>query len=595
MNIISPIFCVLLAVSFCFCFCFSSSSYSAEPVRIGALAFASPDAVSHRWQPTFDRVSEQTGLTFDLIPLTPTQLNEYVANKKLDFIIGNALTTVEFKKDFGVSQLLTLVPDHHERPERAVGSALITRANVKVDNFSDLKHLTVISSDPKAFGGFQIMAGEMANHELNPFNDLGKLTFVGFPQSKLLNLLIDGTADVAILPTCVLEAAVKDNEIAPGVLKVVLSTPHKDFECQSSSRLYPSYALSKLGHVDHKLATQIVAAMLTIKASDKAAAKGRYQYWSAPVNDSHVFHLLKQLNQWPFVTNWDRLVKDAVPWTFAIFLALLLGYLHHLRVKRLVVLRTRALSDEMEQHKNTQKTLFEQQKQFYKAQRVLLTGEMASGIAHELNQPLAGIRYLTQGCIYRITDEQLELKTALEKTIQQVDRAQSTIKRFRQFCHQSSQFERCDITSLIEDVLKLMQPDFNRLSISPSLHFAKIEIEADVSLLQQVLVNLIRNALDAMETVSAAKLSITVKELDKQAVITIQDNGIGLSDQALERLFFPFETTKEHGLGLGMVVCKRIIEEHGGVINASNKPIDQLGNLTKGLVISIHLPMKART
>ncbi|MCJ8304942.1 ATP-binding protein, partial [Shewanella sp.] len=455
-----------------------------------------------------------------------------------------------------------------------------------------LKNLSVISSDPKAFGGFQIMAGELATHELNLFKDVGKLTFVGFPQGKLLDYIAEGKADIAILPTCVLESAVKEKKIAPGVLKVALTSPHKDFECQSSSRLYPSYALSKLGHTDHKLATNIVTSMLSIKAEDREAKLGRYQYWSTPVKDSHVFHLLKSLNQWPFVTNWDRLAKDAVPWTFAIGFILLLGYLHHLRVKRLVVLRTRALSDEMEQHKSTQKALFEQQRQFYKAQRVLLTGEMASGIAHELNQPLAGIRYLAQGCIYRLEEEQTELKTALSKTIQQVDRAQNTINRFRQFCQQASLFESCELHILIQDVLNLMQPDFNRMKINPILTLHEIKIEADTSLLQQVFVNLLRNSLDAMETVSSPQLSITLSIENEQALIIIQDNGIGLSDSALERLFFPFETTKENGLGLGMVVCKRIIEEHRGLISASNKPKDSSGKALKGLAITISLPIK---
>ncbi|MBL4816034.1 MAG: PhnD/SsuA/transferrin family substrate-binding protein, partial [Shewanella sp.] len=547
---------------------------------------------SQRWQPTFDRVTRDTGIQFNLLPLTPKQLSEFVANDKLDFIIGNALTTVEFKKDFGVSHLLTLVPDQHARPEYAVGSALIARQSLQVTHFSDLKNLSLISSDPKAFGGFQIMAGELATHELNLFKDVGKLTFVGFPQGKLLDYIAEGKADIAILPTCVLESAVKEKKIDPGVLKVVLTSPHKDFECQSSSRLYPSYALSKLGHTDHKLATHIVTSMLSIKAEDMEAKLGRYQYWSTPVKDSHVFHLLKSLNQWPFVTNWDRLAKDAVPWTFAIGFILLLGYLHHLRVKRLVVLRTRALSDEMEQHKSTQKALFEQQRQFYKAQRVLLTGEMASGIAHELNQPLAGIRYLAQGCIYRLEEEQTELKTALSKTIQQVDRAQNTIKRFRQFCQQASLFESCELHILIQDVLNLMQPDFNRMKISPILTLHEIKIEADTSLLQQVFVNLLRNSLDAMETVSSPQLSITLSIENEQALIIIQDNGIGLSDSALERLFFPFETTKENGLGLGMVVCKRIIEEHRGLISASNKPKDSSGKALKGLAITISLPIK---
>ncbi|MGM8892284.1 histidine kinase dimerization/phospho-acceptor domain-containing protein, partial [Psychrobacter sp. 1Y1] len=150
-------------------------------------------------------------------------------------------------------------------------------------------------------------------------------------------------------------------------------------------------------------------------------------------------------------------------------IVLLLGYIYHLRVKRLVVLRTQDLQAEVEQHTQTQKALLEQTKQFYKAQRVLLTGEMASGIAHELNQPLAGIRYLTQGCIYRLSDDQADLKDAMTKAIQQVDRAQATIKRFRHFCQQPSVMTQCSLNQILDDTLSLMAAEFARMLITPAI------------------------------------------------------------------------------------------------------------------------------
>lgn len=572
---------ILLLTSLLSCF---SYAHGHEPVRIGVLSFASPDTVYQRWAPTFDRVAADTGHTFSVLPLTPGELQESVANDKLDFIIGNALTTVTFKKDYGVSNLLSLVPNYHSDPDHAVGSSLITRSSLNIDDIGQLSTMSVVSSDPNAFGGFQILAGELASHSINPFKDFKKLTFVGFPQDKLLNLLLDKEADVAILPSCVLESAIEKGLVPESALKVVLQKEEPNFECAVSSSLYPSYAFSKLGHTDHVLATRVVKSLLTITNKDKEAIYGRYQYWSAPVNDREVFRLLRTLNRWPFVTNWEFLLKGAVPWVIGALILLLLGYLHHLRVKRLVVLRTRALSSEMEQHKQTQKELFEQQKQFYKAQRVLLTGEMASGIAHELNQPLAGIRYLTQGCLYRLTPEQGELNSALNKAIEQVDRAQSTIKRFRQFCQQPSVYEQCDLKSLIEETLNLMAPEFKRMHLSPKLSLERVTTIADISLIQQVLVNLIRNALDAMESEPVPQLGIQLLVEDKHAVIIIEDSGIGLSEEALNRLFFPFETSKEKGLGLGMVICKRIVEEHGGQIHAVN--------LIKGLKITVSLPIK---
>jgi len=87
-----------------------------------------------------------------------------------------------------------------------------------------------------------------------------------------------------------------------------------------------------------------------------------------------------------------------------------------------------------------------------------------------------------------------------------------------------------------------------------------------------------------MESEPVPQLGIQLLVEDKHAVIIIEDSGIGLSEEALNRLFFPFETSKEKGLGLGMVICKRIVEEHGGQIHAVN--------LIKGLKITVSLPIK---
>ncbi|WP_447173192.1 sensor histidine kinase [Shewanella sp. 0m-8] len=578
-------------------FCSISDAYAAQstqasPVRVGVLAFTHPDTVEKRWQPTIDKLEDDLNHPFELVALTPTQLDQDVAQGKLDFLITNALTAVSYKKDYGTSSILTLVSLNNKQPTLSVGSALVTRADVDVSNMADLKYLTAVSTDKQAFGGFQIFAGEMAHNGLNPFSDFKQLNFVGFPQQKLLNLVLDGKADIAILPTCVLENAVSKGEIAPNSLHVVLTKPQTHFNCQSSSALYPYYSFSKLGKTDHLLATRVVRSLLSITKDEPAAIIGRYDSWSATVNDSEVFKLLKQLQQWPFVTNWTSIFKSALPWVIVVLIVLLLGYIYHLRVKRLVVLRTQDLQAEVEQHTQTQKALLEQTKQFYKAQRVLLTGEMASGIAHELNQPLAGIRYLTQGCIYRLSDDQADLKDAMTKAIQQVDRAQATIKRFRHFCQQPSVMTQCSLNQILDDTLSLMAAEFARMQITPAISCEQVELLADPSLLQQVLVNIIRNALDAMEASSDPKLSISLTKDRQKAHIVFIDNGCGLSDIALERLFFPFETSKENGLGLGMVICKRIIEEHDGQIKATSNFNQDTLPPQAGLTMTITLPIK---
>ncbi|MGI2258214.1 sensor histidine kinase [Shewanella sp. GXUN23E] len=557
-----------------------------DDIQIGVAAFADPLAVEDRWQPTADYLAKQLRQPVSLKVLPPDELEDAVAREEVDFLISNAITTVAFKKDYGISQLLTLVGTQTASPEHSVGSAIIARSNAVPTDWQELRHRKIISSSPEAFGGYQIFVGELAQHGMDVKRDLLQFSFEGFPQEDLLKQVYQGRADIAVLPACVLETAEARGDIPKGALQVALTKPteqlQSDFPCAVSTLLYPGYALSKLGHTDHLVASSVVKALLALDEADSASQLGRYRHWTVPVDDRQVFALLKTLQQWPFVTNWDKLLHTALPWLLGGGILLLLGGLHHLWVQRLVGIRTRALQAEMQLHKQTQQALLDQQKQFYKAQRVLLTGEMASGISHELKQPLAGIRYLTQGCLYRLQDSETPLSGALTKVLNQVDRAQETINRLREFCHRDSERCRCDLRTLLDETLNLMQPDFKRLKLVPRVNTVQALVDVDPVLIQQVLVNLIRNSLDAMEQVAEPALVLELSVNNKWAQLAITDNGKGLTREQHERLFMPFETSKPKGTGLGMVICKRIVEEHQGLLEA--RP------LTPGLCITVSLP-----
>lgn len=554
----------------------------ASPVKVGVAAFANPASVAARWQPTIDYLSDTLGRQFSLTVLSPVEQQQAVANDQIDFLISNPVSTVTFKQDFGINQLLSLVGSHASKPEQTVGSAIISRQGEAPTDWEALKNLKIVSSAPEAFGGFQIFAGALAAKDIDAQKDLKNFSFRGFPQENLLKLVLSGEADIAILPTCVLENAVTKGDIPKHSLTVALTESHIDYPCHTSTPLYPGYAFSRLGHTDHQLGASLVKALLSMEANHPAKTAGRYQYWTVPVDDRQVFALLKTLQRWPFVTNWERLLQSALPWLLGGGIIFLLGGLHHLWVQRLVHVRTRALQTEMQDHSKTQQALLDQQKQFFKAQRVLLTGEMASGISHELKQPLAGIRYLTQGCLYRLKGSEPELQTAMHKVIEQVDRAQDTINRLRSFCQQDSQRCRLDLSQLLDETLNLMRPDFKRIKLEPKLELQPGQVYADPSLMQQVIVNLIRNSLDAMDETQAPKLEITLKSLSETVIMEIIDNGKGLSDSQLERLFMPFETSKPQGTGLGMVICKRIVEEHQGQLEAVR--------LEQGLCMRLSLP-----
>jgi|GEM_PF-1255928 len=237
--------------------------------------------------------------------------------------------------------------------------------------------------------------------------------------------------------------------------------------------------------------------------------------------------------------------------------------------------------------------------------RLSTMGEMATAMAHELNQPLAAISNYTMGCVRRLRagdpPAQPELIKALEAAAQEAQRAGGIIKRLRSFVRKrrpDDPIDRVEIDpgEIFAEVVRLASSEIRsrsvelRQTISP--HLPKVRV--DLIQIEQVLLNLIRNALDAMESrpagervltltaegVAAAEFPSQDSASDQAADPTepaavrfaVQDTGTGLDETILGHLFEPFATTKPHGMGFGLVISRSIIEAHGGSLQGANHP-----------------------
>ncbi|HSC75524.1 MAG TPA: ATP-binding protein [Pseudomonadales bacterium] len=211
--------------------------------------------------------------------------------------------------------------------------------------------------------------------------------------------------------------------------------------------------------------------------------------------------------------------------------------------------------------------------------RLSTMGEMAAGIAHEINQPLAAISAYAQGC-KRMLDAGLtniaELNDPLEKIATQAIRAGEVIRRLRSFIKKSaSELELMDANELVSEVVQLAEVDARKHGIPVYLHLARhlSEVRVDPVQLQQVILNLIRNALEAMEQTPRDRARVdvyTAQEESGQVSIRVVDTGPGLSEDVLKRVFDPFFTTKSTGMGMGLSISHSIITAHGGQLSASN-------------------------
>ncbi|MFV0679433.1 PAS domain-containing sensor histidine kinase [Ottowia sp.] len=216
--------------------------------------------------------------------------------------------------------------------------------------------------------------------------------------------------------------------------------------------------------------------------------------------------------------------------------------------------------------------------------RLITMGEMASSVAHELNQPLTAISNYCTGMISRIRSGQISedaLLGALEKTARQAQRAGQVVQHIRSFVRRSEpRREWADIAVIVEQVLELADIELRRRQVRLTHHLARDlpALHVDPILIEQVLINLIKNSAESIDTARRAPgnrtvdLRVTQRDIDGMPAVqfAVTDTGRGLPPEVQRRLYEAFFSTKNEGLGIGLNLCRSIVEAHQGRIEADN-------------------------
>ena len=198
--------------------------------------------------------------------------------------------------------------------------------------------------------------------------------------------------------------------------------------------------------------------------------------------------------------------------------------------------------------------------------------EMASGMAHEISQPLAAIVNYTQGCVRYLENghDPSQLTEIMQKTVSQAERAGEVIHRLKNFfCKGQLVKTTCKINSIIRESSSFIRNELNSSKTKVDFELAKELplVSADKIQIQQVILNLMQNAIDAMKELSQRDRRIHIKTnpVDANTIeITVSDSGPGFSKEIITKVFKPFFTTKAHGRGMGLAICRSIIEAHRG-------------------------------
>jgi two-component system, LuxR family, sensor kinase FixL len=235
---------------------------------------------------------------------------------------------------------------------------------------------------------------------------------------------------------------------------------------------------------------------------------------------------------------------------------------------------------DLSEHHEREQLLHEVQSELLHMSRLSTMGQMASTLAHELNQPLAAISNYLQGSrrlLEQATDERsAQLRDALDRAGEQALRTGQIIRRLRDFVARGEPEWR------IESIKRLLEEASALALVAAKEHAIRVTFQLDPSVdlvlvdkiqVEQVLLNLLRNALEAMERSERRELAIsTAPAVQDMIEVSVADTGTGIDPEVMQQLFRPFVTTKRQGMGIGLSISRTIVESHGGEIKAEPNP-----------------------
>ncbi|HTY04510.1 MAG TPA: ATP-binding protein, partial [Rhodocyclaceae bacterium] len=365
--------------------------------------------------------------------------------------------------------------------------------------------------------------------------------------------------------------------------RVLAPRPQPGFACMTSTPLYPDWPFAATSTVDRELARAVTVALLSLPPSEDGVA------WDVPADYQSVHELFQELMIGPYAhlrTSTIEGLAKRYRTTILVVLALLAGIVVHVvRVEYLVSRRTAEL-------RAAQARAQELQRESEHMARLSILGEMSGTLAHELNQPLTTIATYAQGLERHCAAGEINCELvahANREIVAQTERASGVIRRVRAFARKRiATRESKPLAETVREAVGMfsaMLPELPPVLIDNRLP-ANTTVEADHLQLQQVLLNLLKNAADASSELPWERRVITVviARRDGALAIDVADRGPGVSAETLARLFDPFFTTKPDGLGLGLAICKSIIEAHGGHLSAQPR------EPSPGLVFHFTLP-----
>lgn len=562
-------------------------SSTEPPIRIGVLQTEHLDETASAQAILLDKLRRDFHpRIINLEYLDWKGLENAIKGRSLDLILVNSpfYSTIEHEK--GVKPLVGLIRRGAVDADHMLAGTLVTGKDNKEGSLSSVrgKELYLAASTNESNIVFRHYLQEKGLDEKRFFS---KIHEVKGGVDEVFKILEKHPDAVGLLPACVLEEAAEFRKMEISNLKVIDEKFGNGLDCKRTTDVYPGWVLASIKQDDMSLVHKATASALTTVMADSL-------HWGfPPTNFTSIRNALIDLKYGPYAHMDSLRLTEVVYahryWVVGIFGSIVLIIIHSFILGIQVRRKTRNIELLMEEKIKISKEIAEAKEKIQSMEKFESVNQMSSMLAHELKQPLGAIRNYSRGLIRRADKNSIDkdvLCSALTVIVNQSDKAVSIVDQVRKYAKNTS-IERkiLDLNVVVAEAVKTFQ---NSYEYSVSVKFKESEkplsVEINALEFQLVIINLLKNAAEAISTLNSPEINVQIKRVDNNAVVSVKDNGKIYSAQEIEQFFRPMFTTKTKGMGLGLTIVSCIVEGHGGRLEAAANPD---GGLTFKLIIPL--------
>lgn len=488
--------------------------------------------------------------------------------KGFDLAIASSGLTALMTDASSASALLTVINSRTPDPNQANGGVIVVRSDRDdINCLADLKGKTVAVSSTKAF------AGILGRHGRNPNRLFKSVTATHKPMTELVKQVVNKEVEVAFIASCLLENMEADGVIPKGCLKVVNEKKDENFYCKHSTRLYPGWILSAQPTLESKTLRKIMEALLQLPPGKEEGS-----YWTVATDYDQMNLLLQRMEvryledrtigwmlnyyRWYFIVGCGALLLIILNWAYLAF-----------AVRR----KTEQLRKKVEENREYERENRKITERIEALEKAKSIGIISAMVAHELKQPLGAINNYSEAILRQLKRGKKPAEEILTEAFSEIksesQRASDIVEFVRNIGRKEPRERKCfDLEAAVSRTIRLMKR-LGRLNSKCTLSGAKnVLVFADPLNVDLVLMNLLKNAEEAVRNQSNAEIKVEIKNAGADALVIIDDNGPKMSDEQFASLRNLGQSSKKDGLGLGLAIVRELLEANGGSLKLVRIP-----------------------